>query len=219
MAEFGDHLEKLLSAWKALLPVMAVVAGSTFWFAKTVYEREISTLKTERDGLRGENTDLKARSKSAAQPPIAEDEGPLIWFTNVSMEGGPLSARNVFALRFPGMNKSKTELRIKSAAIVSAVDGTSLPLEIVAGNEIVPLGSVGNIPPGARVELVAKFGPPDPDNPGKILGLDPKMFLERWREFSFNVDDDKRSYRLPYGEGFMAVFFPNMIGPRVIKKD
>src|ERR1035437_5553772 len=32
-------------------------------------------------------------------------------------------------------------------------------------------------------------------------------------------DDDKRSYRLPYSEQFMAVFFPNMIGPRVVKKD
>jgi hypothetical protein len=55
MADIGDHLEKLLSAWKALLPVIAVVAGGTFWFAKTLYEREISTLKTERDGVCTEN--------------------------------------------------------------------------------------------------------------------------------------------------------------------
>jgi hypothetical protein len=56
LADIGDHLEKLLSAWKALLPVIAVVAGGTFWFARTLYEREISTLKTERDGLRSEST-------------------------------------------------------------------------------------------------------------------------------------------------------------------
>jgi len=219
MADFADQLEKLVNAWKALLPVMAVVAGTTFWFAKTIYEREISTLKTERDGLRTENTDLKARSKAVAQPPVAEDEGPLIWFSNVSMEGGPLSGRNVFALRFPGMNKSKSELRIKDAAIASAIDGTRVSLEIVAENEILPIERVRHVPAGARVELVAKFGPADPDHPGKILGLEPKVFLERWREFSFIVEDDKRSYRLPYNEAFMAVFFPNMIGPRVSKKD
>ena len=219
LADIGDHLEKLLSAWKALLPVIAVVAGGTFWFARTLYEREISTLKTERDGLRSESNDSKSRLKAAGQPPISEDEGPLLWFSNVSMEGGPLSGRNVFALRFPGMNKSQFELRIRNAAIVSAIDGTSLPLEIEAGTEIVPLDSVGLIPAGARVTLVAKFGPPDPQSPGKILGLEPQVFLERWRQFSFNVDDDKRSYRLPYSEQFMATFFPNMIGPRVVKKD
>jgi hypothetical protein len=35
LADIGDHLEKFLSAWKALLPVIAVAAGGIFWFAKT----------------------------------------------------------------------------------------------------------------------------------------------------------------------------------------
>ena len=31
---------------------------------------------------------------------------------------------------------------------------------------------------------MAKFGPPDPSNPGKIMGLDAKIFLEKWRAVS-----------------------------------
>jgi hypothetical protein len=41
VADLSDHVEKLIGAWKALLPVIAVVAGGTFWFATTLYEREL----------------------------------------------------------------------------------------------------------------------------------------------------------------------------------
>jgi hypothetical protein len=44
VADFSDHVEKLIGAGKALLPVISVVAGGTFWFATTLYEREIATL-------------------------------------------------------------------------------------------------------------------------------------------------------------------------------
>jgi hypothetical protein len=75
---FIDHVEKLIGAWKALLPVIAVVAGGTFRFATTLYEREIVTLKTERDSLGAESSDVKARPKAAAPPPVAEDEGLIV---------------------------------------------------------------------------------------------------------------------------------------------
>jgi hypothetical protein len=97
-------------------------------------------------------------------------------------------------------------------------NGTKLPLEIVAQNELVPLNQVELIPPGAPVELIAKFGPPDPNSPGKILGLEPKIFLETWRQFSLNIQDDTKSYRLSYNEGDLAPFFPGMVGPHVTKK-
>jgi hypothetical protein len=219
VADLSDHVEKLIGAWKALLPVVAVIAGGAFWFATTLYEREIATLKTERDGLRAESSDIKARLKAAAPPPVAEDEGPIVWFSNIMMEGGPLQGRNVFTLQFPSMNKSHDAVAIKSAEIVSGIDGIVQPLEIVADNEIVALSSVGRIPAGARVVLVAKFGPPDPNAPGKILGLDPKVFADRWRQFSFKVEDEKRKYQLPFSEAFMATFLPNLVGPRVTKKD
>ena len=51
------------------------------------------------------------------------------------------------------MNKSKAELKIKSAVLVSAIDGTSLPLEIEAGNEIVPIEKIRNVPGDARDDL------------------------------------------------------------------
>jgi hypothetical protein len=178
VADLSDHVEKLIGAWKALLPVIAVVAGGTFLFATTLYEHEIATFE-DRDGLRAESSDITARLKAAAPPPVAEDEGPM----------------------------------------VSGIDGTVYPLEIVADNEIVALSSVGRIPAGARVVLVAKFGPPDPNAPGKILGLDPKIFADRWRQFSFNVEDEKRKYKLPFSKAFMATFLPNLVGPRVTKKD
>jgi hypothetical protein len=57
---------------------------------------------------------------------------------------------------------------------------------------------------------VAKFNLPE--------GLEAKVFLETWRQFFFNVEDDSRKYRLPYNEGQLAPFFPGMVGPRVTKR-
>ncbi len=146
------------------------------------------------------------------------DDGPMQWFRNLTMEGGPLSGRNVFSLKFRGANTSQKEVELKSASIISAVNGTKLPLEIIAQDEIVPVDEVELIPPGAPVDLIAKFGPPDPKAPGKILGLEPKVFLETWRQFSLNVQDDYKSYRIPFNEGNLAAFFPGMVGPHVTKK-
>jgi hypothetical protein len=68
------------------------------------------------------------------------------------------------------------------------------------------------------VQLVGKFGPPDPNAPGKILGLDPKVFLETWKQFSLNVRDDTKAYRMSFNEGDLMPFFPGMVGPHVTKK-
>lgn len=148
-----------------------------------------------------------------------KDEGPLLWFTNTAMEGGPIVGRNVFSLTFRGLNASQSEVQLKDANIISAVNGSKIELEVVAEKELVPVGDIKLIPPGAAIELVAKFGPPDPNAPGKILGLEPKEFLETWRKFFFNAIDDTRKYRVPYNEGNIAVFFPGMVGPHVSKKD
>jgi hypothetical protein len=68
------------------------------------------------------------------------------------------------------------------------------------------------------VMLVAKFGAPDPNAQRKILGIDGKAFLETWRQFSLNVEDDTRSYRVMFTEPMLTPFFPNMIGPHVSRK-
>jgi hypothetical protein len=75
------------------------------------------------------------------------------------------------------------------------------------------LDKVELVPPGAPVDLVAKFGSPDPNAPGKILGLEPKIFVETWRQFSLNVQDDSKSYRVPFNEGDLALSFPGKVGP------
>ena len=146
------------------------------------------------------------------------DDGPMRWFRNLVMEGGPNLGRNVFSLQFRGVNTSEKEVEIKNASIISALNGTKVQLEIVAQREIVPLSEVELIPPGASVDLVAKFGPPDPNAPGKILGLEPKVFLETWKQFSLNVQDNTKQYRISFNEGDLAPFFPGMVGPHVTKK-
>jgi hypothetical protein len=138
-----------------------------------------------------------------------QDEGPLQWFSNLTMEGG--LGKNVYSLRFRGFNASQKEVQLKDANIISAINGTKLPLEIVAGNDgIIPIDEAGLVPPGAPLELVAKFNLPD--------GLEAKAFLETWRQFFFNVEDDSRKYRLPFNEAQLAPFFPGMVGPRVMKR-
>jgi hypothetical protein len=159
---------------------------------------------------------------AATRQSAPADEGPIQWNSFFSIEGN--LASKVFSLRFPGANISKTRaLQLKEANIVSAIDGTLLPLDVVAvdaagDTKIVPIGQIQLIPPGARIELVAKFGPPDNNVAGNVLGLDPKAFLEKWRQFSFNVTDDVRTYRYDYNDSHMMVFFQGKVGPRVMIK-
>jgi hypothetical protein len=142
---------------------------------------------------------------------------------NLEMEGGPPLGRPVFSLTFFGGNRSQKEVHLKSASIVSAKNGKKIDLEVIARNDkgentIVAIHQINLIPPGAPVKLVAKFGDPDPDAPGKILGLEPKVFLETWSQFFVNVEDDTKTYRLPFNEGNLTAFFPGMVGPHITKK-
>jgi hypothetical protein len=50
------------------------------------------------------------------------------------------------------------------------------------------------------------------------FGLDSKTFLDMWRQFSFNVKDNTRSYRLDFNENSMMPFFQGKVGPRVMVK-
>jgi hypothetical protein len=151
------------------------------------------------------------------------DSGPLSWLPGfVAMEGGS-NGQNVFSLRFQGANISKAPARLKSATVTSLIDGTQETLEIVAndadGNsQIVSLDQVQLIPPGAPIELVAKFGPPDPARTGFVKGLDPKAFLEKWRQFAFDAADEGRTYRFEVNENAFMPYFKGKVGPRVALK-
>src|SRR6266404_8479337 len=95
--------------------------------------------------------------------PIQGDDGPISWVYNFSMEGG-MGGMNVASMRFRGANTSKKPVELKDAELISLIDGTRLPLEIVASDtagetKIVGIDKVQLIPPGAAIELVAKFGP------------------------------------------------------------
>jgi hypothetical protein len=159
---------------------------------------------------------------ASAGHPAAVDEGPIRWTAGPGIEGD--LATKIFSMRFIGVNISKTKaLQLKDGNIISAIDGTVVPLEIEAvgaggENKIVPISQIQLIPPGARIELVAKFGPPDPAVAGHVLGMDPKSFLEKWRQFSFNVTDDVRTYRLDFNDSHMIPFFHGKVGPRVTVK-
>ena len=151
----------------------------------------------------------------------AQDEGPVSWLHSFSMEGG--MGVPVFSLRFQGANVSKEPIELRSATITSLIDGTRSQLEIVGNDangssKIVPIGEVQLIPPGAPIELVAKFGEPDPKVPGNILGLEPKAFLEKWRQFAFDAADDERSYHFEFNENAFMPFFRGKVGPRVALK-
>jgi hypothetical protein len=158
-----------------------------------------------------------AIDQSASAP-----EGPIPWNGTFSIEGN--LASKIFSLRFLGVNISKTKaLQLREANIISAIDGTLLHLDVAAVDatgefKIVPISKIQLIPPGARIELVAKFGPPDPNVPGNVLGLEPIAFLDKWRKFSFNVTDDVRVYRFDYNDSHMMVFFQGKVGPRVMVK-
>jgi hypothetical protein len=150
-------------------------------------------------------------------------EGPISWIRNFTMEGG-LRGANIFSLRFHGANISKDQtIELKTANITSLIDGSRIQLEVTAsdgnsGTKIVTLDKIQLIPPGAPIELVAKFGPPDPSNPGKILGLEPRTFLEKWRQFAFEAVDDKRAYKFDFNENAFVAFFQGQVGPRVALK-
>jgi hypothetical protein len=150
---------------------------------------------------------------TSASSPAPKDEGPLSWIDNLWLNGG-MGGQNVFNISFKGANISKHAVQIKSAEIQSGVTGTRLPLDIVAAvgqdNETVKLDQIEPIPPGARIELVARFNPPE--------GLPPKDFLETWRQFSVNIIDDSRSYNFGFNENVMMVFFEGKVGPRVTKR-
>lgn len=155
-------------------------------------------------------------SNPAANVPA--DAGPLIWFKNLTMQGGPNVGRNVFALIFHGGNSSQQEIRLKSASIISAVDGKQIDLLVSAENEWVPIDQINLVPAGAPIQLLAKFGPPDPNAPGKILGLPAKEFLDSWKKFTLNVTDEVKPYRIPFNEADLTAFFPGMAGPHITKK-
>jgi hypothetical protein len=146
------------------------------------------------------------------------DGGPLSWFAGMVILEHQLPLGPVFSVRFKGINSSQREVQLKSAELISAINGKRLPLEILAQTEIVPINQIELIPPQAPIELIGKFGSPDPANPGKILGIDAKTFLESWRQFFFTAEDDTRKYRIPYNETNVAPFFPWLVGPHVTKK-
>jgi hypothetical protein len=159
----------------------------------------------------------------SAPATVAADDGPISWFTNLEMQGGPALNAPVAALVFHGANRSQKEVALKRASIVSAINGRKIDLEIAAKdaagkNDLVSIDKINLVPPGSPVDLYAKFGEADPSAPGKVLGLDLKTFLETWSKFYFIVEDDSRTYRIPYNEGNMMVFFPGMVGPHVTMK-
>jgi len=139
------------------------------------------------------------------------------------MDRAGLNGINISALRFRGANISKKLVHLKEATITSLIDGTRLPLDIVAsdshGNfKNVPLDKVQLIPPGASIELLVKLGPPDPATPGYVLGVDADTLLAKWRQFSFEASDETRSYRMDFNENVMMIFFQGKVGPRVALK-
>ncbi|WP_425906991.1 hypothetical protein [Nitrobacter sp. TKz-YC02] len=166
---------------------------------------------------------LQPSSMVSTQPTAAAQDGPLTWYTNLSMEGGPPIGRPVYSLTFLGQNTSQKEVALKSASIISLKSGRKIDLEVIAqdnagDDRIVPTDEINLIPPGAPIKLIAKFGDPDPNAPGKIRGLESKTFLETWSQFHLSVKDDTRSYRLPFNEGSLMAFFPGMVGPHITTK-
>jgi hypothetical protein len=147
-----------------------------------------------------------------------KDQGPLVWTTLLTMEGGPGVDRNVSALRFRGTNSSQTEVKLKSANIVSTLKGTQIDLEIEAENEFIPIDDAALVPAGAPIVLKAKFGDPHPNLPGKVTGLELKDFVDTWRQFALNIEDDTKKYRVIFNEGNIAPFFPGMVGPHVTRR-
>lgn len=154
-----------------------------------------------------------------ASRPTVVDDGPLRWADGtLTLEGGPIQNRNVFSIGFRGVNSSQKEVALKDAYIVSAINGTKQTLEIAIQGELLSVDQINLIPPGAPINLIAKFGPPNPAAPGRILGIDVPTFLATWRQFFLNVEDDTRKYRLTFNEAHLQPLFPGMAGPHITKK-
>ena len=77
------------------------------------------------------------------------DDRPLQWVYSFTLEGG--FGRNIFSLTFRGANTSKHPIQIKDANIISLIDGTVLPLEIVG---VDPTTDENRIAPIDRVQLI-----------------------------------------------------------------
>lgn len=159
-------------------------------------------------------------SASFGAPRVVEEEGPLQWQKGLTLQGGPLqNSLKVFSLHFVGANNSQAEIHLKDANLVSGINGIKIPLDAVVKTEFVPIDQIELIPPGARFELVARFGNPDPAGPpGHVLGIENRVFLETWRQFYFNAEDNQKKYRISYTEALLAPFFPGMAGPHITKK-
>lgn len=211
-------------AWRVFLWAFGLTAAGVIAWLSTTWEWYWATFNWFGTGLAflttylllGVGTLIFAiaasylRRGSASGP---EDEGPLIWFRNLTLEGGGVMP--IYSLRFRGTNTSKREVELMSADITSAINGTRITLEVVAVsgagiNEIVPINRIQLVPPGAPIELVAKFDPPD--------GLTREELLATWRQFFFNARDDTRAYRHAYDEGNLMPFFPGHVGPRIMQK-
>lgn len=133
-----------------------------------------------------------------------QDEGPLRWSRGINLLR---NGDKVVRIRMKGSNFSPEEVELKSAYLVSAVNGTRLPLLVDAGADgLLTVDQVSLVPPGAPINVVAQFD------------LLEKDFLETWRHFYLNAEDHKRRYRLYIDESQIAGLFPGMVGPRVSRK-
>lgn len=212
--------------WRALVLFFGLTAAGVIAWSSTTWEWYWNTFQWAGVGivfltaylLLATSTLIFAAASSylrrGANPiESSRDDGPLIWFSNLTLEGG--QGRPVFSLRFHGTNASQREVELRAADIASAINGTRLHLEVLAvtnagENSFVPINRIQLIPPGAPIELVAKFNLP--------AGMEPDVFLETWRQFFFNAKDDSRTYRQNFNEGALMVFFPGRVGPRVTAK-
>ncbi|WP_128919704.1 hypothetical protein [Bradyrhizobium nanningense] len=146
---------------------------------------------------------------AASIAPAAED-GPLRWFGNLEMFGGSAAGLNVHQLSFHGLNASQREVRLISAAIRSAIDGSEITLKVQAPDQLVAIDQINLVPSGAPIKLTAVMP--------KQGGFTADEFLASWSRFNFIARDDEREYRIPFNEAAIAPFFPGRVGPRVTKK-
>jgi hypothetical protein len=64
---------------------------------------------------------------------------------------------------------------------------------------------------------VANFAPAVRTGP-EDYGMDPKLFIEEWRQFSFHATDNKTTYRFDINENAFMPYFRGRVGPRVSPK-
>jgi hypothetical protein len=87
-----------------------------------------------------------------------------------------------------GKNVGTAEVELHEAYLVSAIDGTPLPLKVITPEGAVPISDVGKVPVGAEVKLTGYF-----DENGQPL-TDSK-FLRRWESFAVVVTYDQTKIR------------------------